>query len=149
MHAYIITSYFITVCRSCVRVVTSTRAGMGKSLYIKRRREALAEITTDCESCLHLIIPLHGPLVTADSVIEALKEYIGHNKAIIFHLDIASNVGNLIYNKVFIFTKNLNKIIFICRYCGRLMLFCSACWYFMASVIAREEYGAANQHTST
>ena len=65
---------------------------MGKSLYIRRRREALAEVTTDHESCLQLIIPLHGPMVTADSVIEALKEYIGYNKAIIFHLDIASNV---------------------------------------------------------
>lgn len=135
--------YVCILCRSCVRVVTSKRGGMGKSLYIKRRKEKLMQLTSQGGN--EVIVPLHGPLVTADNVVEALKECIGKNGAIIFHLDIASNVGKKLELKVHLMINfNIGH-----RYCGRLMQFCSACWYSMVSVIAREECGAVNQHTST
>lgn len=70
---------------------------MGKSLYIKRRKEKL-QLTS--QEGTEVIVPLHGPLVTADNVVEALKEHIGKNHAIIFHLDIASNVGKMLELKI-------------------------------------------------
>ena len=39
-----------------------------------------------------MIVPIHGPVVTADTVVGALKEHIGKSRPIIFHLDIAPNV---------------------------------------------------------
>ena len=76
--------------RSCVRVVTSSRAGMGKSLYIKRLKEKL-ETQTICRP-VEVVVPIHGPVVTADTVVEALMKHIGDSRATIFHLDIAPNV---------------------------------------------------------
>ena len=81
---------FVTPGRSCVRVVTSTRAGMGKSLYIKRLREAL-ETQTSCQP-VEVVVPIHGPVVTADTVVETLIHHFGNTRATIFHLDIAPNV---------------------------------------------------------
>ena len=78
--------------RSSVRVVTSNRAGMGKSLYIKRLREAL-ERKTRCRP-VEVVVPIHGPVVTADSVVEALIQHFGNTQSTIFHLDISPNVGN-------------------------------------------------------
>ena len=63
---------------------------MGKSLYIKRLREAL-ETNTRCRP-VEVVVPIHGPIVTADTVVEALMEYFGNTQATIFHLDIAPNV---------------------------------------------------------
>ena len=74
-----------------MRVVTSQRAGMGKSLYIKRRRKALKAATIHGPH--EVIVPIHGPVVTADTVVGALKERIGMSRPIIFHLDIAPNVS--------------------------------------------------------
>ena len=77
--------------RSYVRVVTSQRAGMGKSLYIQRRREALKSVTTHGPH--EVIVPIHGPMVTPDTVVGALKPHMGMSRPIIFHLDIAPNVS--------------------------------------------------------
>ena len=44
---------------------------MGKSLYIKRHREALKAATT--HGPREVIVPIHGPVVTADTVVGALK----------------------------------------------------------------------------
>ena len=76
-----------------MRVVTSTRAGMGKSLYIQRLREALERQTKD--EPVEVVVPIHGPVVTADTVMEALINEIGNTRATIFHLDIAPNVSNI------------------------------------------------------
>ena len=77
-------------CRSCVRIVTSDRAGMGKSLYIKRLREALE--TQSSVQPLKVVVPMHGPVVTADTVMKALEKHFGKESATIFHLDIAPSV---------------------------------------------------------
>ena len=86
------TSYYVfPLSRSYVRVVTSPRAGMGKSLYIRRRKEALMSVTT--RGPHEVIVPIHGPTVTPDTVVEAFKPHVGMNHPIIFHLDIAPNVS--------------------------------------------------------
>ena len=65
---------------------------MGKSLYIKRLREAL--MTVRSQGPHEVVVSIHGPLVTADTVVKALREHIGNTQATIFHLDIAPNVSN-------------------------------------------------------
>ena len=75
-----------------MRVVTSQRAGMGKSLYIKRRTEDLLKSVTTDEPH-EVIVPIHGPTVTSDTVVGALMPHIEKNFSIIFHLDIAPNVS--------------------------------------------------------
>ena len=81
---------FYESCRSCVRIVTSDRAGMGKSLCIKRLREALE--TQSSIQPLKVVVPMHGPVVTADTVMKALEKHFGKESATIFHLDIAPSV---------------------------------------------------------
>ena len=76
-----------------MRVVTSNRAGMGKSLYIKHLREEL-EKKTACQP-LEVVVPIHGPVVTTDSVVEFLMDHIGNRRATLFHLDISPNVCNV------------------------------------------------------
>ena len=65
---------------------------MGKSLYIKRLKEALETQTS--RPPLEVVVPVHGPVVTADTVVVALLEHFGNTRATIFHLDIAPNVCN-------------------------------------------------------
>ena len=67
---------------------------MGKSLYIKRLREAL--MTVNCQGPHELMVPIHGPLVTADTVVKALREHTDNAQATIVHLDIAPSVSNSI-----------------------------------------------------
>eukprot|EP00731_Ephydatia_muelleri_P002838 Em0001g2838a len=65
-------------------VVTSTRAGMGKSLYVQRMAE-----NTGGSHIVH--VPVHGPVVTADSIIDLL-EHNKHTACSIFHFDVAPTV---------------------------------------------------------
>lgn len=76
--------------RSCVRVVTSTRAGMGKSLYISRMAEQLQKLNV--EGAIIETIPIHGPHVTTDTVMECLDAYQDSSSCIILHFDIAPSV---------------------------------------------------------
>ena len=50
-----------------------------------------------------VIIPVHGPKVTSDSIVQLLKSSVGNkdtNQAIIFHIDISPNVS---FNKVIMY----------------------------------------------
>ena len=63
---------------------------MGKSLYIERLKEKLMIKS-------HIIIPLHGPKVTFDNVLQAFFKKMASqdsDQTIIFHLDISSSVRN-------------------------------------------------------
>ena len=88
--------------RSCVRVVRSERAGMGKSLYIQRLEEKLEAKTQ--QGPHRVIIPVHGPKVTFGSIVQALKYPFekttnqDSDHGIIFHLDISPSVR--IFNSV-------------------------------------------------
>ena len=63
----------------------SDRSGMGKSLYIKRLAEKYARAQ-------HVIIPLHGPVVTPDTVLELFDEHAKNDTCCIYHIDIATDV---------------------------------------------------------
>jgi len=76
--------------RSSVRVVASNLSGMGKSLYVKRLSQKLRTPQS------HVIVPIHGPVVNADTVMESLCKHIPDYSAPpaqIIHLDIASSVS--------------------------------------------------------
>ena len=51
-----------------------------------------SRLTKQKTTSYEVIVPIHGPVVTADTVVGALKEHIGKSRPIIFHLDIAPNV---------------------------------------------------------
>ena len=80
------------ICSSSVRVVSSERSGMGKSLYIHRMAEQLKAVTkaelADCQ----VVIPIHGPVVTPDVLLKFLKEHYRKGKCVIYHFDIAPSV---------------------------------------------------------
>ena len=69
---------------------------MGKSLYIQRLKEKL-ESKSQQELC-YVVIPVHGPKVTFDSIVQALKHPFekttdqDRDYGIIFHLDISPSV---------------------------------------------------------
>ena len=78
--------------RSCVRIVSSTRNGMGKSLFIERMRHKLSDLL-QVEDC-SVVIPIHGPIITANVVLDYLKEHYKDSKIMIYHFDIAPSVRN-------------------------------------------------------
>lgn len=76
----------IFIIRSTVQLITSTRAGMGKSLYIKKMAHSAS-------TPVIMNIPLHGPIVTSDRLIKQLTEKETDYSNAIVHLDIASAVS--------------------------------------------------------
>ncbi len=46
-----------------------------------------------CKDSVHVTIPVHGPVVTADSIMDCLKEHIERDNCTIYHLDIAPQVS--------------------------------------------------------
>ena len=82
--------------RSTVRVVASKLSGMGKSLYVKRLAQKLQR---QCQiKSQHVIVPVHGPVVNADTVMESLCNHVIGRTATpqIIHFDIASSVSSLV-----------------------------------------------------
>ncbi|XP_040438107.1 E3 ubiquitin-protein ligase RNF213 isoform X1 [Falco naumanni] len=78
----------------CVGIVSSKRAGVGKSLYVKRLHERLQEEYPNCEKLLKTI-RLIEPEVDEDEVLKSLLPFlkIKHKtKPMIFHFDITSSV---------------------------------------------------------
>ena len=81
---------------SCVRLVTSYRSGMGKSLFIQRMVEKLQlNIRNTGKACV--TVPLHGPKVTHDVVMDYLEVCMQESACTIFHLDIAPTVCSQIW----------------------------------------------------
>ena len=76
---------------SCVRVVSSTRSGMGKSLYIKRRAQQLVRLASNHD--VHVTIPIHGPVATGDTLLEFFDQHTKRDACTIYHLDIAPRVS--------------------------------------------------------
>ena len=67
---------------------------MGKSLYIKRLTENLQKnLHLEQSDCVHVTIPLHGPVVTPDTVLELFKDHVDKSTCCIYHIDIAPNVS--------------------------------------------------------
>ena len=62
---------------------------MGKSLYIKRLVEKLSDTTDhDC----YKVVPVHGPKVDADKLVQTLKVHLDIVNPTIFHIDISQTV---------------------------------------------------------
>ena len=80
---------------SCVRVVSSTRSGMGKSLYIKRMAASLRQAISSDD--IHVTIPIHGPVVTANTLMDCFKEHTWRDNCTIYHLDIAPGVSLILH----------------------------------------------------
>ena len=84
----------LTLYRSHVRVVSSNRAGMGKSLFIQKQAEQLGKLTSNSANAVHVVIPIHGPSATSDLLLNLLKEhYNDDNMCKIYHFDIDSSVS--------------------------------------------------------
>ena len=86
----------MNVFRCTVRVVASNASGMGKSLYVKRLAQKLKR---HCQiESKHVIVPIHGPVVNADTVMMSLNNHAANQipTAQIIHLDIASSVSSVV-----------------------------------------------------
>ena len=81
--------------RSYLRVVRSDRAGMGKTHYISVLGRALDK-KLKCSSS-SVVVPVHGPTVTASSIIDGLRQIKDYHKPMLFHLDIAPSVSLLLF----------------------------------------------------
>ena len=82
--------------RSTVRVVRSERAGVGKSLYVKRQHESLESKIGRSNTDLTVSIPLHEKTISLQTVTQRLLKEIPHPDAIttrIFHIDISHEVS--------------------------------------------------------
>ena len=77
---------------SCVRIILSNRSGMGKSLYVQRLAENLKSHGSG-QFGAHVTIPLHGPVVTPDTVLDLFKDQMKNPTCCIYHIDIAPNVS--------------------------------------------------------
>ncbi|XP_064378919.1 E3 ubiquitin-protein ligase RNF213 isoform X2 [Dromaius novaehollandiae] len=78
----------------CVGIVSSKRAGVGKSLYVKRLHERLKAQQPDCTELLKTI-RLIEPEVDEDKVLKSLLPFLKRQrqlKPMIFHFDITSSV---------------------------------------------------------
>ena len=92
--------FYVVFCcmySSCVRIVSSDRSGMGKSLYIKRLAQNLAMNLSRTEEAVHVTIPLHGPLVTPDTVLHLFKDHFKNQTCCIYHIDISPSVRICIF----------------------------------------------------
>ena len=64
---------------------------MGKSLFIQRMTEQLQmNVRSTGKACV--TVPLHGPKVSSDIVLDYLQEYMQESACTIYHLDIAPTV---------------------------------------------------------
>jgi len=64
---------------------------MGKSLFITRLADRLREYKST--GTVHVTVPIHGPVVTVDTVMEFLKDHMKEVTSTIFHFDIAPSVS--------------------------------------------------------
>ncbi len=67
---------------------------MGKSLYVKKKAVSLSPAMSN-GSDICVTIPIHGPVVTADTLMDYFKKYAGRENCTIYHLDIAPRVSIL------------------------------------------------------
>ena len=66
---------------------------MGKTHYISVLGRALDK-KLKCSSS-SVVVPVHGPIVTATSIIDGLRQIKDYHKPVLFHLDIAPSVSLL------------------------------------------------------
>ena len=81
------------VSRMCVRIIKSARSGMGKSLYVKKMAQKLEKLRGTGPYII--TVPIHGPKVTPDHVLELLQSFLDSNvcNSAIIHFDISPKVS--------------------------------------------------------
>ncbi|KAL2100664.1 hypothetical protein ACEWY4_002425 [Coilia grayii] len=82
-----------------VGVVTSKRAGVGKSLYIQRMHEKLKSITKKPSmlKCIRLL----EPRVDENTILQALLNSMGRKELMIFHFDVTTSVQKGLHEFLF------------------------------------------------
>ncbi|XP_061741549.1 E3 ubiquitin-protein ligase rnf213-alpha-like isoform X1 [Nerophis ophidion] len=85
--------------RLCIGTVSSTRAGVGKSLYIKRLYETLKASVENPSmmKCIRLI----EPSIDENTILKSLLDIRAKKKLIVFHFDITSSVQKGIHEFLF------------------------------------------------
>ncbi|KAM6905305.1 E3 ubiquitin-protein ligase rnf213-alpha-like [Xenentodon cancila] len=85
--------------RLCVGVISSKRAGVGKSLYIKRLYENLKQSTREPSmiKCIRLI----EPNVDETAILQSLLDTIKRKELTMFHFDVTSSVQKGLYEFLF------------------------------------------------
>ena len=98
-------------CRLCVRVVSSHRGGLGKTLFVRRLTEQLPNLVNndmvmtnlrrqDSNTFLHVTVPLHGNSTDSSMLVGALLPHavkVNVPLSRIFHLDVSPSVRNLMH----------------------------------------------------
>ena len=64
---------------------------MGKTLFVTRMVEKLQALVPGYKAVI--TIPVHGPVVTADSIMEFLVHHVGDSDCTIIHFDISPSVS--------------------------------------------------------
>ena len=90
------------VLRLCVRVVTSNRGGLGKTLYVRRLTDQLQNlVNNDMVVCrdsgisLHVTVPLHGNSTDSSMLVDSLLPHATRANvplSRVFHLDVSPSV---------------------------------------------------------
>ena len=85
LHIYVC-MYILFRCYS--RVITSERAGMGKSLYIQRLLQRFKK------QYRYQIVTFHGPDISTDMVVRTLQETKSEQctQPVVYHLDVSEKV---------------------------------------------------------
>jgi hypothetical protein len=60
----------------------------------------LGIVTNDPTKSTPVVIPIHGPIVTADVVLNFLKDHYTEDKCKIYHFDIAPSVSSTMVSKL-------------------------------------------------
>ncbi len=73
--------------------MTSQRSAMGKSLYVQRMTESLKLNLKNSSDSVLVTIPIHGPAVTKDIMLDFFKQHMNKPNCCIYHIDLASSVS--------------------------------------------------------
>ncbi len=65
---------------------------MGKSLFVQRLAENLSQNRKHLSDCVLITIPIHGPVVTQDVILDFLTKHINKPTCCIYHIDISPSV---------------------------------------------------------
>ncbi len=75
-----------------VRIVISQRSAMGKSLFVQRLAENLSLYRKHLSDRVLVTIPIHGPVVTQDVILDFLTKHMNNPTCCIYHIDISPSV---------------------------------------------------------
>jgi len=88
--------------RLCVRVVSSSRGGVGKTLFVRRLTDQLSNLVNNdmvlvrCSSTsLHVTVPLHGNSTDSSALVDSLLPHAVEGNvplSRVFHLDVSPSV---------------------------------------------------------